>query len=112
VRVFALAILAVAPFAMADWPVAVHLALDEARVLPRIPTGLTITVTNHGQATLRLPSVISLTATNAQKQTFILDAYSQTMRDARVPEAERDVPAGGSRSSVLIRPPSCGDHRG
>jgi hypothetical protein len=82
--------------AAASGPIDVKLTLDEASVLPRMPTGLTITVTNGSDKGLHLPSAIFLLATNEAGETVVLNAYSGSMAVAHVAEAERDIAPGAS----------------
>ncbi len=93
---FLLSALVTATHAMASGPVDVKLAFDEASVLPRMPTGLTVTVTNGSTKALHLPSSIFLLATNEAGETVVLNAYSGSMVVARVAESERNVAPGAS----------------
>ena len=109
-----LALLA-APVAVA---VEVRLALDEPTVLPGTPTGLTVTVTNTETYALRLPPRLWLVGTNDQFETFTVSIYNASDNAAAVvAEAERDVPAGGTRefrfdpSVVLVGSPWFTDGR-
>jgi hypothetical protein len=93
---FLLSVLTIATSAAAGGPIDVRLTLDEASVLPRMPTGLTITVTNGSNSALHLPSAIFLLATNEAGETVVLNAYSGSMAVARVAEDSREVAPGAS----------------
>jgi hypothetical protein len=76
----------------------VRLALDDSSVLPGTPTGVSVTVTNQGDAPLRLPALLWVISTNAAGKKFVLRALPTTNGVATtVPEELRAIPAGESR---------------
>jgi hypothetical protein len=92
-------LLLIAGAALAASPDAeVRLALDEKNILPATPTGLRITVLNHGREQLQLPPSISLIATDAAGKTFTLRVLSLARSlAAPVPQELRAVPVDGSQ---------------
>src|SRR5436305_9628020 len=98
-RALTLFLVFLATTALASSPAAdVRLALDEASVLPGTPTGLSITVTNHGHERLELPPLLWLVAKNEIGETFTLRALLTTDGIAMtVPAEQRPIEPGASR---------------
>jgi hypothetical protein len=104
-RIFGLLVVAgcscVLAEASAGQPAAeVRLVLDESSILPGAPTGLTVTVINHGEKELSLPSALWLIATPNDGKTFVVRSSTLTQESSgeeALTDAQRTLAAGATR---------------
>lgn len=96
----------------------VRLTLDESKILPGTPTGLTVTVTNEDLSPLQLPQSLWLVATDREGMSFLVSPFSVSDNaSVKVAADQRIIPPGQTRelrfdpSPVLVGSPWFTDGR-